>query len=499
MKLCTPQAKPLLLVALLSALLSAHSALHADEKIPARPDLPWPTPVSASHDQFSLPVNPDLLKPLPSLDLGSQAYTLAQLIELARAHHPATRIAWNEARKAELQNAVVASSYQPKLNAKAAVVVQQTSSDLTLSKLDGGSQHTNQGALVALTADWLLYDFGSRAALQEASQQASTMAKLAYTSAHQQLIHTIALAYYAHAAASARQQNALGSLENAKLITAAAEQRYQRGIGTVMEVAQARQAEAQANLLKVQSQAAEEDAYQALISALGVTPSTRIKLAELEQRPLSLSAVPLLDQFIETALAKRPDIASSYAAQLASQAAIRVAEAEFKPKLIAAASLAQASGGISSTAVSPAGHFSPSLELSGSRRSAGLMLGINLPLYDGGTRQLSLAKARLEAENASLRAQQLRDEAVRQILQARNNLIKSINAYQAAQTLLSAAQISYDAAYQAYRSGVGTLTDLRLTESQLLAAKSSQSDSFSAALAASATLAFASGALGGAP
>ncbi|WP_230428027.1 TolC family protein, partial [Undibacterium luofuense] len=74
------------------------------------------------------------------------------------------------------------------------------------------------------------------------------------------------------------------------------------------------------------------------------------------------------------------------------------------------------------------------------------MLGFSLPLYDGGTRQLSLSKARLDAENAGLRAQQLRDEAVRQILQTRNSLIKSIHAWLAAQVLVDAAQTTYNAA-----------------------------------------------------
>lgn len=495
MKPFRTQLKPLLLI----SLLGAHCAILADEKIPARPDLPWPAQAQTANNGFSLPVNPDLLKPTATIALSQQAYTLPQLIELAREHHPATRIAWNEAKKAELQSALVETSYQPKLSARAGIIAQQTSSDLSISQLQAGSQHSSQGGVMALTADWLLYDFGSRAALQDASQQASTIAKLAYSSAHQQLILSIALAYYAHAAALARQQNAATSLENAKLIVDAAEQRYKKGIGTVIEVAQARQGQAQANLVCVQAQAAEEDAYQALITALGVTPSRRLMLAPLQQRPLSLDLIPSLDQYVELALAKRPDIASSYAAQLASQAAIRLAEAEFKPKIVAAVTLAQGSGGISSTAISPAGHYSPSLELSGSRRSAGLMLGISLPLYDGGTRQLSLGKARLDAENAGLRAQQLRDEAVRQILQTRNSLIKSIHACLAAQVLVDAAQTTYDAAYEAYRSGVGTLTDLRLSESQLLAAKTSQSDSYSATLSASASLAFASGSLGAAP
>jgi hypothetical protein len=45
----------------------------------------------------------------------------------------------------------------------------------------------------------------------------------------------------------------------------AAEERYAHGVGTVVEVAQARQATAQAQLLQVQAEGVAEDAYQSMI------------------------------------------------------------------------------------------------------------------------------------------------------------------------------------------------------------------------------------------
>ena len=62
-----------------------------------------------------------------------------------------------------------------------------------------------------------------------------------------------------------------------------------------------------------------------------------------------------------------------------------------------------------------------------------------------------------------------------------------------------AAQTTFDAALAAYRSGVGSITDLTLAETQLLLAKNASADAYSTALSAAATLALATGALGQAP
>ena len=79
------------------------------------------------------------------------------------------------------------------------------------------------------------------------------------------------------------------------------------------------------------------------------------------------------------------------------------------------------------------------------------------------------------------------------------NTEETLAAYDAAQALTSAGQTTFDAALAAYRSGAGSITDVMVAESQLLQAKNARSDSYSTALSAAATLALATGALGGAP
>jgi outer membrane protein len=90
----------------------------------------------------------------------------------------------------------------------------------------------------------------------------------------------------------------------------------------------------------------------------------------------------------------------------------------------------------------------------------------------------------------------VQDEAARQVVAAANGLQTSLAAYNAAQALTQAAQTSYNAAVDAYRSGFGSITAVALAETQLLQARQAETDGYSAALSAAATLAFTTGAVG---
>jgi outer membrane protein len=94
---------------------------------------------------------------------------------------------------------------------------------------------------------------------------------------------------------------------------------------------------------------------------------------------------------------------------------------------------------------------------------------------------------------------QIRNEAARQIVAARNTLKTSLSAYAASTALAAAAQTTFNAALTAYRNGVGSITDVTLAERQLLVAKNAATDAYSTALSAAATLALAAGVLGSAP
>ncbi|WP_170936126.1 TolC family protein, partial [Pandoraea sp. PE-S2R-1] len=112
-------------------------------------------------------------------------------------------------------------------------------------------------------------------------------------------------------------------LENAGAVADAAKSRYRRGIGTVIEVAQANQNYAQAKLALVQAQGAQSNAYLTLISAMGISPLSKPKIADMPVRTLSPALRQPVEQIVASAIARRPDVLSAYAAERANLAKIQ--------------------------------------------------------------------------------------------------------------------------------------------------------------------------------
>ncbi len=501
--------------AILSAVL-AGCATSAIDMAPDRPDRPWVPATTAGGEivpgakaaasaggdgtGYTLPSNPALASvPAPPDTDPTHAYSLAELIDLAESNNLLTRTAWNSAREAALAAGIARSAYLPNLSASAVGGRQNIHNNNPAADLNV-TRESSDGTVSVLSLQWLLFDFGERTSILNAAKQASVIANIGFTAAHQQVIHRVSLAYYAERAAQARVETAARSLENAEHVELAAQERHAHGIGTVVDVAQARQATAQAQLLRVQAEGEAEDAYQTLIAAMGISPLTRLVMANLPDHTLNFAATEPVERIVAEALGRRPDVLAAYAAERASEENVRAARAEFLPKLFLSATGAYNSGRFNLTAIPSIGQQSPgAVNLNGNQWGSTVFLGITVPVYDGGLRRAELERARSKADNASLALTQTREEAVRQIVAAQNGLTTSLNAYRAATTLVAAARTTFDAALAAYRNGVGSITDATVAETQLLQATNALTDAHSAALAAAATLALVVGRLGSAP
>ena len=481
---------------------------------PTRPDKPWTPPTQANGEivpgakpqpapssSYVLPSNAELADPPPPLLVRQdKSYALPELIDIAETNNPVTRTAWNAARNVALAEGIAESTYLPRLSASVITGYQTSNGQNTALGFNLGSAGENaHGTIAVISLEWLLFDFGERNALIEAAKQASVISNIAFTAAHQQVIYDVSVAFYQNAAARERLQTAQQSLRNAQRVQAAAEDRYKHGIGTVVETAQARQSTAQAQLILVQSSGASTDAYLKLISAMGISPLTQIKIASVGGRRLSAPMYDSVEHIIREALARRPDVLSAFAAQKASEANIKAAEAEFLPKFFLTGNGAYNNGSLDVTAIPAVGQQLPTVNLTNNQLNATVLAGVTVPLYDGGTRLAALKQAQATADNANLALLRTRDEAVRQIVLADNALHTSLAAYSASVQLAAAAQTTFDAALAAYRNGVGSITDATLAETQLLQAENARSDAYSTALSAAATLALAAGALGSVP
>jgi outer membrane protein TolC len=433
----------------------------------------------------------------------SHSYTLAELIDLAQSHNPSTRVAWENARDAALATGIAKAAYLPNLSASVVGAYQTGNNKATVYGTHDGLNGSLHGSISAISVQWLLFDFGERVAAVSAASQLSVIANIGFTAAHQQLIYKVALAYYTHRAAQARVGTAEKAVRNAKEVQAAAESRYAQGEGTIVEVAQARQGTAQSELAEVQARGQAQDSYGALLAAMGVSPLMQIKLADLGQRKLSATLMEPIDQVVTEALARRPDVLSAYAAHEASIAKLRAAQAEFLPKVFLSATGSYSSNSVDVSTLPGLGQGAsqvpPTLNVPGTHYGATVLLGITVPIYDGGLRRALEGQARASEAKTDAMLEQIRDEATREIVGAANRVRTSLSALDAADALAAAAQITFDAALDAYRHGVGSITDTTRAETALLEAKNSSTDAYSAALSSAATLALAAGTLGAAP
>ena len=499
-------------VCALACLALAACAAPGLDLAPPAPDQPWqpatgpagdlrPGPSGAAPATlFLLPANPALGR-LPSAPAALQpghAYGLPELIDLAQQSHPETRVAWANARDAALAAGVARSAYLPQVAADVVGGVQSIHGTGSGLGLTAGERSHVAGTVSAVSVQWLLFDFGERAAVLEAARQTTVVADVAFTGAHQKIIHDVCLAYYARAATHARVASAAQSLSNARDVEAAAQARYARGIGTVVEVAQARQATAQARLAQVHAEASAQDADLALLDAMGLPPLTPLAVADLPDRPFPPDTSGTADQIVADALARRADVLGAEAARQANAARIEAARAEFLPKVFVAATGANSTGRIGLSAIPPVGGQLPTLDLAGTHWGSTLLLGLSVPLYDGGLRESALARARNGADKAQATLEQVQDGAAREVVAARNHLRISLSAHDAARALEDAARITLDAALDAFRQGVGSITDATVAQTQWLQARDARTDAYCDALAAAATLAFATGQLGGA-
>jgi outer membrane protein len=503
-----------ILIASLSLLLEA-CATSSLELAPPAPNVPW-TPVTDDKgvivpgkaatsaaprsDGYVLPANPQAVtKAAPEPVEAGHEYALAELIDLAESHNPATRMAWESARDAALAAGIAKAAYLPNLSATVVGAYQTASSNVSALGVHSSGDSSLHGSISALSVQWLLFDFGERDAVVAGAQQLSVISNIGFTAIHQQVIYQVSLAYYAHAAARARQVTADQALENARQVEAAAQARLSHGIGTTVEVAQAHQATSQGELAQIHARGNAEDTYMALIAATGLAPLTTLQIADVSHRPLSTALKGPVEDIVNEALERRPDVLSAYAAHEASLSKLKAAKAEFLPKLFLSATGSYSSNTFDVSSLPGFGQQPATINLNGNHWAGTILLGVTVPLYDGGVRRALEDQARADEARSDAALERVRDEATREVVSAANSVKTSLAALEASEALSAASQVTFDAALDAYRHGVGSITDATRAETALLEARNAATDAYSGALAAAATLAFSAGTLGKAP
>ena len=459
------------------------------------PDSPSP------QRNFVLPPNPEAgVIPKPRTELtADHEYTLTELIDIAERENPETRVAWQRARNAAISAGVAESTYLPVVTANVLGAFQGAEGSTSSSGATLHNSGTLYGSAETVSLMWLLFDFGGRRNIVDSVRKLSNVSNIGFTGAHQQIIYAVSIAYYAYVGAVQRHHTAVEALANAKDIEAAAEARYKQGEGTVIETAQTRDLTARAQLTEVTTQGAEEQAYAVLLAAMGISPLTTIRIRPVEHHALLKEDLGPADGIVRDALSRRPDVLEAYSTVQASQASVKAAQAQNRPKIFLAGTGAYVSGQIGLTAIPGIGQQLPTLNVTGNQWNGTILLGVSIPIFDAHRRANATQQAKNDEDKAAATLNEVRLNAVREIVSAQISLRSSLAANDAASVSRTAAQTSYNAALDSYRQGVGAVTAAVEAETHLFEADLAEADAYISALSAAATLAYATGQLGSAP
>ena len=465
---------------------------------PASPDTPWqfepskeapaaPVPAAPSARRFAVPENTAVQLPSPADIDPNHVYSLVELIDIAQRRNPATRVAWEQARQAAINVGIARAAYLPALTASAVAGQEHVVFPFPSNLVPQGFIVFNaQEVYPQLSVNYLLLDFGGRAAAVEAAGQLSIAGNVAFTAAHQQLIFNLARAYFTLDGADAALRGARQGLADAKVVQQSADALFGRGLDTIVDVQLARRATAQAQYDLAQADAAQHDAMYTLLAAMDLPPTTKLRVAGASERPLPPRTARTVDYVLGEALRQRPDLLAGVAKLRATDAEIAAARSAQYPKISLGANV---QGNIGRLSV----ENSPYLGVVKPQWAA--LLKFEWPLYEGGLLQNKLRLAQSKREEAAAALKERANQALREVALAYDQVETGLQQYDAAIALQTASEAAFRSAGDSYAHGVGTLTDATSAQTGLATARIAVARAHAQSLINAAALAFATGEL----
>src|ERR1700734_2115937 len=420
---------------------------------PASPDHPW-----HSSDERQI-TNDGKRVRQPALPIESEkAYSLAELIDLAEAHNPKTRVAWENAIAQAAALGIVRSELYPTVSAGAL-------SGVDREEIPLGSRfyrHTDTALQVSLDLNYTIFDFGARRGRIAAESARVLAANFGFNDVHRKLIFQVQQAYYRLLNASAQDTAARASLANAEAVEKAAGERLRNGLATLPDVLEARSATAQSRYDLQAVLGAEESARGDLATALGAPAATMIPVEPLSEVPTPESIGETVEQAIDRALDQRPDLQAEVAGVRFAEAQRKEARAAYYPSLNLRANPSPQSLYLQQQTLRT-GHTA---DLTG-----GVALSLNWTVFDGGARRSRPMQAEAEIRGAESQVGAARDSIEDEVWTAYSNLNTAFRQREAATALLDAANQSYAAALESYNYGVRNLLDVTAAQKLLAQAR----------------------------
>jgi len=417
-----------------------------DASVPPSPEKRKEAPMPAPP-----PKAPIALPELPPAGTAPKTISPVEAVDLALRNNPATQQSWFRARAAAANAGSKRSAWYPNVELDGFYTRQKNAAF-------GGQTiyyQTTYGPSAIL--NWLLFDFGGRAADVEEADALLAQANAIHDAVLNDVILQVLQAYYGYEGAKSLLAAQEASLKQAEENLRAAEERHRAGVATIADVLQARTTASQQRLAYDSVKGQIAVIRGALATSLGVPANTPIEAGELPE-DLNLDRVTRsVDDLIAQAERQRPDLAAARSAAIAAERHVASARSSLWPTLGGAA------GGSRTYFGGGTGTNSTDLY------SVGLLLRI--PVFTGFQKQYDLRKAEEERGAAEAAAANVEQLVIQQVWASYYSVQTAAQRIRTARDLVASARQSADVTRGRYTAGVGSILDLLTAESALASAR----------------------------
>ena len=399
------------------------------------------------------------------------------------ASDPGAKAAWY--RTGAFSSAVgeAKAPYLPKINAR----FEAGSDQWYTPAANAPDNFRREQATTILSIEYLLLDFGRRAADVQRAVAMLDAAGFTYQRKLQQVVFEVQRSYFAHEAAVARRMAAAAGLEFTHALFSTVQKESETGLSAAPELFSARKKVLEAEYELESANTFVRTTLGDLCVSVGLPANSPLKVAPSDlpgsTRVLREKAGLLIDK----ALSSRPDLAARAAEVRASEAATRRAAAEFFPEVRLEGKYAYSAFGYDARAGKQQGSYREDIN------GYGGFLVASWDLFDGFERLQKERRRKQEEKAAREDLDQARLNATRDIWTAYQENLAAARRVDYAESFVASANETFEATRKAYQSGLCSMAEYADVAGQLALARSTRAAAMADYSTSLATIAFAAG------
>jgi TolC family type I secretion outer membrane protein len=387
---------------------------------------------------------------------NKQPLSLADVVDRALCNNPQTRAAWANAVANAAQVGVTRAAYLPTLSVNASDTGVRTTNNARTTV--GGVSAPNTTGYTQQTAganlNYVLYDFGIRAANLENNMQTLVVANYLQEATLQSVFLSALQSYYQLFSARAALESMKEAERSSSEGLVAATARFKAGATSAFDQLQAQTAYSTAVLNRKQAEASVRIAQGALATAMGLDANTTLEISSPDVKEPDDQFDRDLSLLIDAARKRRPDLASAEAQVKAARANVDVAKAQGWPTI----------------ALSASGNYVNSDSFN-SFHTGTLGVTITFPLFTGFNRTYQIQTFQAQLDNSIATRDTLRIQVAFDVWQAYYNLDLGTQTVRGTGAIVANAVEAERVALARYKLGAGIITDLLSAQLSLASAR----------------------------